>query len=84
MNLMIIVKCQLLISLDFVIGTDAFNALGESVMHQQDRLLLSQLRLTFPSSMDGVRNRNHSKRPRPSGLDNQTPPTKSDRAQFGT
>ena len=26
------------------------------VMHQQDRLLLSQLRLTFPSSMDGTRN----------------------------
>ena len=27
---------------------DAFNALGDSVMHQQDHLLLSQLRLTFP------------------------------------
>ena len=26
----------------------AFNTLGESVMHQQDRLLLSQLHLTFP------------------------------------
>ena len=63
---------------------DAFNALGESVLHQQDHLLLSQLRLTFPSSMDGVRNRNHSKRPHRSELDNQTPPTKSDRAQFGT
>ena len=49
-------------------------------MHQQDHLLLSQLRLTFPSSMDGVRNRNRSKWPRPSELGNQTPPTKSDRA----
>ena len=37
----------------------------------------------FPSSMDGVRNQNRSKRPRPSELDNRTPPTKSDRAQFG-
>ena len=53
-------------------------------MHQQDHLLLSQLHLTFPSSMDGVRNRNCSKRPRPLELDNRTPPTKSDRAQFGT
>ena len=53
-------------------------------MHQQDRLLLSQLRLTFPSSMDGARSRNHSKLPRLSELDNRTPPTMSDRAQFGT
>ena len=52
-------------------------------MHQQDRLLLSQLHLTFPSSMDGVRNRNCSKWPRPSELDKRTPPTKLDRAQFG-
>ena len=52
-------------------------------MHQQDRLLLSQLHLTFPSSMDEVRNRNRSKRPRPSELDNRTPLTKLDRAQFG-
>ena len=27
---------------------DAFNGLGESVMHQQDRLLSCQLRPTFP------------------------------------
>ena len=40
------------------------------VMHQQDRLLLSQLRLTFPSSMDGVRNQNHSKWPHPLELNN--------------
>ena len=53
------------------------------VVHQQDRLLLSQLRLTFPSSMDGARNRNCSKLPHPSKLDNRTPPTTSDRAQFG-
>ena len=53
-------------------------------MHQQDRLLLSQLRLTFPSSMDGVRSQNRSKLPRSSELDNQTPPATSDRAQFGT
>ena len=52
-------------------------------MHQQDRLLLGQLRLTFPSSMDGARSRNHSKLPRPSELDNQTPPTTSNRAQSG-
>ena len=52
-------------------------------MHQQDCLLLSQLRLTFPSSMDGVRNQNCSKWPHLSELDNRTPPTKSDRAQFG-
>ena len=63
-------------------SADAFNALGESVMHQQDRLLLSQLRLTFPPSMDGMRSRNHSKLPHPSELDNRTPPTTSDRAQF--
>ena len=62
---------------------DAFNALGESVMHQQDRLLLSQLRLTFPSSMDRARSQNHSKLPRLSELDNRTPPATSDRAQFG-
>ena len=62
---------------------DAFNALGESVMHQQDRLLLSQLHLTFPSSMDGARSRDCSKLPHPSELDNRTPPTTSDRAQFG-
>ena len=53
------------------------------VMHQQDRLLLSQLHLTFPSSMDGVRSRNRSKLPHPSELDNQTPPAMSNRAQFG-
>ena len=53
-------------------------------MHQQDRLLLSQLHLTFPSSMDGARSRNRSKLPCPSELDNQTPPATSDRAQFGT
>ena len=40
------------------------------VMHQQDHLLLSQLRLTFPSSMDRVRSRNRSKLPHPSELDN--------------
>ena len=49
-------------------------------MHQQDHLLLSQLHLTFPSSMDGVRSRNRSKLPRPSELDNQTPPTMLNRA----
>ena len=54
------------------------------VVHQQDRLLLSQLRLTFPSSMDGVRSRNRSKLPRPSELDNRTPPATTNRAQFGT
>ena len=53
------------------------------VVHQQDRLLLSQLRLTFPSSMDGARSRNRSKLPRPSELDNRTPPTTMNRAQFG-
>ena len=53
------------------------------VMHQQDCLLLSQLRLTFPSSMDGARSQNRSKLPRPLKLDNQTPPTMSNRAQFG-
>ena len=53
-------------------------------MHQQDRLLLSQLRLTFPSSMDGARSQNRSKLPRPLELNNQTPPATSDRAQFGT
>ena len=37
----------------------------------------------FPSSMDGARNRKGSKRPRPSELDNRTPPAKSDTAQFG-
>ena len=37
----------------------------------------------FPSSMDGVRSRNHSKLPHPSELDNQTPPAMSNRAQFG-
>ena len=52
-------------------------------MHQQDRLLLSQLRLTFPSSMDGARSRNRSKLPRPSELDNRTPPAMTNRAQFG-
>ena len=55
---------------------------GLYVVHQQDHLLLSQLRLTFPSSMDGVRNQNCSKWPRPSEVDNRTPPTKLDRAQF--
>ena len=40
------------------------------VVHQQDRLLLSQLRFTFPSSMDEARSRNRSKLPRPSELDN--------------
>ena len=53
------------------------------VMHQQDRLLLSQLCLTFPSSMDGARSRNSLKLPHPSELDNRTPPTMSNRAQFG-
>ena len=53
------------------------------VMHQQDRLLLSQLCLTFPSSMDGARKRNRWKWPRLSELDNRTPPAMSDRAQFG-
>ena len=38
----------------------------------------------FPSSMDRARNRKGSKRLRPSELDNQTPPAKSDKAQFGT
>ena len=37
----------------------------------------------LPSSLDGIRNRKGSKQPRPSELDNQTPPTKSDMAQFG-
>ena len=50
------------------------------VVHQQDRLLLSQLHLTFPSSMDGVKSRNSSKLPRPSELDNQTPPAITNRA----
>ena len=50
------------------------------VVHQQDRLLLSQLCLTFPSSMDGVRSQNRSKLPCPSELDNRTPPATSDRA----
>ena len=54
------------------------------VMHQQDRLLLSQLHLTFPSSMDRVRNQNRSKLPHPLELDNRTPPATSDRAQFDT
>ena len=53
------------------------------VMHQQDRLLLSQLHLTFPSSMDGARSQNRSKLPCLSGFDNRTPPATSDRAQFG-
>ena len=53
------------------------------VMHQQDRLLLSQLCLTFPSSMDGARSQNRSKLPRPFELDNRTPPAMLDRAQFG-
>ena len=53
------------------------------VMHQQDRLLLSQLRLTFPSSMDGARSQNCSKLPHLLELDNRTPPTTSNRAQFG-
>ena len=52
-------------------------------MHQQDRLLLGQLHLTFPSSMDKVRSQNRSKMPHPSELDNQTPPAMSNRAQFG-
>ena len=52
-------------------------------MHQQDRLLLSQLCLTFPSSMDRARSQNRSKLPRLSELNNQTPPAMSDRAQFG-
>ena len=33
--------------------------------------------------MDGARSRNRSKLPRPSELDNRTPPATSDRAQFG-
>ena len=53
------------------------------VVHQQDRLLLSQLRLTFPSSMDGARSRNRSKLPRLSELNNQIPPTTLNRSQFG-
>ena len=52
-------------------------------MHQQDRLLLSQLRLTFPSSMDGARSQNRSKLPCWLELNNRTPPTTSNRAQFG-
>ena len=52
-------------------------------MHQQDRLLLSQLRLTFPSSIDRARSRNRSKLPPQSELDNRTPPATSNRAQFG-
>ena len=62
-----------------------FTKLGENiyVVHHQDRLLLSQLCLTFPSSMDGARSQNRSKLPRLSELDNQTPPATSDRAQFG-
>ena len=62
---------------------DAFNTLGESVTHQQDRLLLSQLRLTFSSSMDRARSQNRLKLSRLSKLDNQTPPTMTNRAQFG-
>ena len=53
------------------------------VMHQLDRLLLSQLCLTFPSSMDRATSRNCSKLPCPSELDNRTPPTMTNRAQFG-
>ena len=34
--------------------------------------------------MDGVRNQKGSKWPRPSELNNQTPPAKLDKAQFGT
>ena len=37
----------------------------------------------FPSSIDGARTRKGSKRPRPSELDNQTPPAKLDKTQFG-
>ena len=66
-----------------ILGTEPSQAFLIYVVHQQDRLLLSQLHLTFPSSMDGVRNQNRLKQPRPSELDNRTPPTKSDRAQFG-
>ena len=54
------------------------------VVHQQDRLFLSQLRLTFPSCMDGAGSQNRSKLPHPSELDNRTPPATSDRAQFDT
>ena len=53
------------------------------VMHQQDCHLLSQLCLTFPSSIDGAGSRNRSKMPRPSELDNRTPTTRLNRAQFG-
>ena len=52
-------------------------------MHQQDHLLLSQLRLTFPSSMDGARSQNRLKLPHPSELNNRAPPAMSNRAQFG-
>ena len=52
-------------------------------MHQEDHMLLGQLCLTFPSSMDGVRSQNHSKMPRPSELNNRTPPAMLNRAQFG-
>ena len=62
---------------------DITEAIDIYVLHQQDHLLLSQLRLTFPSSMDGARSQNHSKLPRPSELNNRTPPATLNRAQFG-
>ena len=52
-------------------------------MHQQDQPASQSTAPHFPSSMDGIRKRKGSKRPRPSELDNQTPPAKSDKAQFG-
>ena len=74
--------CLRIIDKGVSVGTSAWGVCV-CVMHQQDRLLLSQLHLTFPSSLDRVRNQNRLKRPCPSELNNQTPPTKSDRAQFG-
>ena len=58
-----------------------FNALGESVVHRQDRLLLSQLRLTslqfgWNKELKGS-NWSH-----PLELVNRTPPSKSDTAPF--
>ena len=65
-------------------GKEAIFAMHDIyVMHQQDCLLLSQLCLTFPSSMDGARNRDRLKWPCPLELDNRTPPATLDRAQFG-
>ena len=58
---------------------DTFNALGESVMHQQDCLLLSQL---CPLSLQFGQNEEPkgSNGSHPSECDNRTLPSKSDTA----